>query len=709
MSERTLPRIRLRIGIAVMFLGIMLPLTGVMTAVLYRQNTRLAFDMAETAMDSASQEVVSSVRVLLGQMARVVDTSVAFGLAERNSLRSVDTLRPLVEQMDQIPDIYALFYGFAKDGAFYEVIRVPADGRPFGARKQVPPAGARYVLRIIDTIEGERVDSWIYIARWGEVVGVERADVAKYDPRPRPWYKAALETKGVATSGVHVFSSLGQPGMTLSGKLATADGEVVGVFGADLTTQSLSRFLSEHAIGTDGQVFILDEDERLIGYAHPEKAMALDGDHVDVARAEAVEDRLVADAVRLRRNLGDRFRAEMGDTGGTYLVAFSRFPEAFGKRWTIGAVGNENEFIGALRRASLMIVLIGSAFLGLASLAVLWASRLLTRPIQALTEEAEAIRRFQLDGEVDVRSAIAEVHTLANAMGAMKGALKSFGTYVPRDLVREIVAAGTPTEVGGQRRQLTVLFTDLANFAGSTEALAPEQVMERLSTYLQAIAQVIEDSGGIVDKFMGDGVMALWNAPLQFEDHVARACHAVLGARAATAALNVWLAAEGEAPLFTRFGLHTGACVVGNVGSRERMQYTALGSTVNLASRVEALNKRFGTECLVTGAVEEVVRGQFLLRPLGPVVAFGTSAPLELYELAGEAGSEPAAALCADWAEPFAAWRAHDWAAAATAFEHFLAGRPDDGPARLLLAKAREFQADAPAPGWDGALRFDAK
>lgn len=708
MTGTKLLRIRLRIGIAVMFLGIMLPLTGMMTAVLYQQNSRLAIEMGKASMDSASQGVVSAVRLLLGQIARVVDTSVAFGLAERTTLRNVETLRPLLEQMEQIPDIYALFFAFAKDGAFYEVIRVPHNGRPFGPHKKIPPPQARYVLRIIDSVEGEKVDSWIYLSNWGEAVAVERADSISYDPRPRPWYKAAQEVKGVATSGVHVFSSLGQPGMTLSGKLATTDGELIGVFGADITTRSLSRFLIEHAIGTDGVVFILDEDDRLIGYPHPERAMAQADGQIDVVKAEAVDDRVVADAVRLRGSLGDRFRSELGENGETYLVTFNRFPDDFGKRWTIGTVGNETVFTGPLRRASLMIVLIGTIFLGLAFFAVLWASRLLTRPIQALTAETDSIRRFNLDGEVTVQSAIAEVHTLADAVGAMKAALKSFGTYVPKDLVREIVESGTPTEVGGQRRQVTVLFTDLANFTTASESMAPEVLMDRLSTYFQAVSQTIEATGGIVDKFIGDGLMALWNAPTPIDGHEIRACRAVMDARDATAKLNTWLAAEGEAPLFTRFGLHTGIGVVGNVGAHDRMQYTALGACVNLASRVESLNKRFATECLVTGDIETAARGHFLFRPLGPVMAHGTSTAVLLFELMGDLGADHAAALCAAWADPFAAWQARDWAAAAAAFTHFLALYPQDGPAAVLSAMSRQFLAQ-PEPAWDGILRFDGK
>ncbi len=694
-------RVRLRVGIAVMFLSVMLPLTGLMTAVLYRQNSQLAVQLAETAMSSATNDVVAGVRSLLGPMARVVDLSVAFGKAEGESLRRLDGLRPLVDELDKFTDLYALYFGFGRDGAFYEVIRVPPPGQGDGLKGRHPPPEARYVLRIIDTVDGERVDSWIYIAKWGEVVGVERPPKAVYDPRQRPWYKTALATREIATSGLYVFSSIGRPGLTLSRQLATDDGAVIGVFGADLSTETLSRVLAEHRVGGSGVVFILDEEQRLLGHPQPERTLVQEGGQVQIVKAVDFSDPVLADAVRKRAaGAGDRFRAPLGPDGEEYMVSFTHFPEDFGKDWTIGVIAAERDFVGPLRRASAMIVLIGSVFLILASIAVVWVSRLLTQPIQALTAETDRIRNLDLTSEVKVRSSVVEVQTLAEALGTMKTALRSFGAYVPKGVLKGIIETGIGTEVGGERRQLTILFTDIKDFTGISENMVPEDLLHHLSVYLEGLSAVVGAHNGAVDKFIGDAVMALWNAPQLDPDHVANACRAMLAGRATIRRLNIELVANNYPPMPTRFGLHTGMVVVGNVGCADRMQYTALGAAVNLASRVESLNKRFGTEMLVTGAVEDVVRDRFVFRPLGPVVASGTTVPVLLFELVGAVGDVPHAASPAEladvaiWREAFSAYVDGDWATAAEGFRAYLIRHPDDAAGRLLLDRTQVNAAD---------------
>ena len=685
-------RIRLRVGIAVMFLSIMLPLTAAMTGILYGQNSQLAMQLAESAMDGATRDVVSGVGALLVPLARVVDLSVGFGKAERNSLRRLESLRPLVEELDQFPDIYALYFGFARDGAFYEVIRIPLPDSGTKLKGRHPPSTARYALRIIDTIDGERVDSWIYIAKWGEVVGVERASEATYDPRPRPWYKSALTTKGIATSGLHIFTSIDRPGMTLSRQLATDDGELIAVFGADLTTENLSHVLAERRVGSRGVVFIMDEEQRLLGHPEPERTLIQKDGQLDVIKAKDFSDPILAEAVSKHvAGAGDHFRAALGPKGDEFLVSFTRVSEGFGKDWTIGIIAAEDDFVGPLRRASVMIVVIGVVFLGIASLAVLWISRLLTRPIQSLTDETKRIRNLQLSGEVRVQSSVDEIQTLALALDAMKAALRSFAAYVPKGVVKGIIESGTGTEVGGERRQLTVLFTDIKGFTATSENMVPEDLLNHLTIYLEGIAAAIDHHNGIIDKFIGDAVMALWNAPQRDPDHVANACRAMLACQAAIQQFNADLVNNNYPPFPTRFGLHTGVTVVGNVGCHDRMQYTALGATVNLASRVEALNKHFGTEMMVTGAVEEVVRDLFVFRPLGPTIASGTSIPVLLFELVGAKDGEPNAASpenlarVADWQDAFTAYDAGDWDRAAEGFQAYLTRYPDDMACRLLL------------------------
>jgi adenylate cyclase len=709
-------RIRLRVGIALIFIAIMVPLTAVMTMVLYRQNVELAQDIARGAMERTSAEVAGGLRDLMAPMARMLDMSAAFAKENRGSLRKVESLRPMVESLDSLPEVFAIFLGFAEDGAFYEVLRVPAPGQP-GLRNLHPPREARYTLRIKDKVGDELVDSYIYIAKWGDVVGVERAAGSTYDPRPRPWYKAAAAADGVVTSGVHVFSSIGRPCLSLSRRLATDDGATIGVFGADLATDTLSGILARLAVGKDGVVFILDEEGRLIGYPHAERALVQHDGSVEVAKAEQIGDRVTADAVRLHKSgMGDRFRAELGDEGKPYLVSFTAFPGEFGRGWTVGVIAAEDEFIAPLRRASVIILTAGFGVLVLASLAVVWASQAVTLPIQRLIGETARIEDLDLAEDVRVDSVVVEIHALASALARMKAALRSFAAYVPKDILRLIIDSGRGTAIGGVRQPVTVLFTDMAGFTNTSEFMTPEDLAFQLSLYLELLSDTIGSHGGTIDKYIGDAVMALWNAPRADPDHIAAACRGVLACRAALADFNDELVREQFPPMPTRFGLHTGIALVGNVGSVTRMQYTALGAAVNLASRIEGLNKIFLTTALVTAEIEQAVRGRFLFRPLGAVVPSGTSLPAQLFELVGNldpAGPLPAdtatRARCAVWEDAFGHYQARDWQRAAEAFDSYFRAYPDDMSCRVLLERCRAYAASPPPPEWDGALRFDEK
>jgi adenylate cyclase len=272
-----------------------------------------------------------------------------------------------------------------------------------------------------------------------------------------------------------------------------------------------------------------------------------------------------------------------------------------------------------------------------------------------------------------------------------------------------LIVTGSSGLLDGERRPLTVMFSDLAGYSASTEHLPPEHVLEHLSRYFDALSKPIHRFHGTIDKFIGDSIMALWNAPVPDEDHVANACRAMLACRSAGEKLNRGFIEAGLPQMRTRFGLHTGAAIVGSVGPFTRLQYTALGAMVNLASRVEGMNKYFGTELLVTGAVEAAVRERFLLRPLGKVVAVGTEDAVEIFELVAELEQATAHqnALCAAWGAAFEPYDAQRWQEAAALFESFLSDYPADGAAPALVAHClEELESEASA---DGALHFTTK
>ena len=229
-------------------------------------------------------------------------------------------------------------------------------------------------------------------------------------------------------------------------------------------------------------------------------------------------------------------------------------------------------------------------------------------------------------------------------MAVAQRSIWSFARFVPKDIVKGIVDGSISTELGGVRREVTILFTDVTNFTGIAEAADPDSLMHQTSRHFAALTEAFLAEGGTVDKFIGDSVMVFWNAPhLQF-DHVERACRAALSAKAASDALNTQFEAEGLPPFAVRFGIHFGDAVVGNVGSAERMNYTALGNSVNLAARLEGLNKEYGTTILVSDAVRKRVEHCFRFKAIASVIAKGMTTETRVYELV-EAVAEDALRL----------------------------------------------------------------
>lgn len=694
--------IKLRVGIAMVFLAVVVPLTVVMIGLLFRQNARLSQQMATQVMDLAAREATTAVTGLVGDLSNAVELSVAFGRAQQEALRRPETLRPFLDELSRMPSAYSLYFGLHEDGDFYQVVRLPPGLKRFGPEGAAPPADAKWVIRTIEGGSGERRDTYLYLASWGKVLRIERADPV-YDPRKRPWYEAAIGTDQVASSGVYIFSGTGRPGLTLSRRLVTEDNVRLGVFGADVSMTALADFLKAQKVGNTGLTFILDENGNLVGFPDVNKSVVVDADgKVGLVRGDQVAEPTVAAAVRAWQ-AGSENSFTVSVNGEDWLTYFKPFPEHFGRKWVVGVVVAEDDFVGPLKRASALILLVGVGFIVLATLGIVGASRLLARPIHDLIRETERIRRFELDGPVKIRSPVQEIDRLAAAVGSMKAGLASFGTYVPKSLVHDIIRSGAGTGIGGSRRPLTVMFTDLAGFTSAAEGMEPEQVLHWLSSYFDAMSHAIHSHSGTIDKFIGDAVMAMWNAPVEDPDHVGNACRAMLSCRRAAKVLG----RDGAPALRTRMGLHTGTAMVGNVGSSDRMQYTALGAMVNLASRIESLNKQFGTELLVTGAVAEVVGKQFLLRPFGPVVVAGASIPIPVFELMGEKGDSRADLDL--WLKAWELWRKGEWSAAADGFARYAAGHPDDKASVRFLEYARRFAAEGPPPDWDGVLRFTSK
>ena len=350
------------------------------------------------------------------------------------------------------------------------------------------------------------------------------------------------------------------------------------------------------------------------------------------------------------------------------------------------------------------------------TLVIVLVARNMARPIADLARETNIIQRLELDNPVFTRSRVAEVQDLAAAIGALKTTLQGLGRYIPRGVVHNLIKDGKLPELGGQSRQVTVMFTDAVGFTKLGELMNPQDLMRKLSSYFEVLSAEVLAEGGNIDKYIGDAVMAVWNGVEDDPEHTVRACRAALKCAAENDRLNDMWRSYKWPEIHTRFGLHQGEAVVGNIGSRTRMDHTTIGACVNTASRLEGLNKAYGTRILISEVVRDGVADRFLTRPIDRVRPAGSTQPIMIYELLGALDGDDAIAAppeahrrCARWAEIYDAYLARDWTGVETLIDAFLAEFPDDGVALVYRERARRYASVPPADDWDGVEISDRK
>lgn len=284
----------------------------------------------------------------------------------------------------------------------------------------------------------------------------------------------------------------------------------------------------------------------------------------------------------------------------------------------------------------------------------------------------------------------------------------AFGHYLAPAVLRELLRAPEKLRLGGQRRRVTVLFSDVAGFTTLSERLPPETVSTLLNGYLDRMTACVSQTGGTLDKFVGDAVMAEWNVPLDQPDHAARACETALRMLEEVRLHGPTWRAQGGGGLEIRIGINTGEVAVGNMGSHQIFDYTVIGNAVNTAARLEPLNKDYGTRILVSGTTrreaEQQQPGRYVFRALGRVMPKGRAEPLDIHELVGwmEHLDTTTRTVLEDFEGAVALYQAGRFDAALPIFHAVSEQRAGDGPAALFATRCEILLAQPPAQDWDG-------
>jgi len=688
----------------------------------YIQNTESALEVARELIERSGDGVLLRTRLLTQPLRALVESMNSLpGSAARASGFEHPLLPALLDVLDTHPQMYSAYFGEG-DGGFFQAVSL-AD-RPAVAAKLGAPPNARFSLRRIFVQgapgKGTRLEQWRHLDASRKPLATLPPHPADYDPRQRPWFVQASQMDGPVRTDLYLFSSTGGLGFTMAQRIAASRPLV---FGVDMTLESLSRFLRQERLGDSGLLFMFDSDGGVIGYPDPQvltRPSTRGGQDARRATVRSLGNPVAQAVFTLFEQKGKQSLplGRINVDGTEYLCQVRHVAELGSDEDYMALVAKVEDFTAPLARTrnaslifALALTLVVVPILGLA------ASRF-GRGLIHLAAEADRIRMLDLDSTEPLNSGIAEMHNLGVAVARMRSALHSSICYLPKSLVKQFMESGLSPVLGGERRELTLLFTDIQDFTPLAENLLPEELMQAMGQYFEVVGQAVLNEGGTIDKYIGDAVMAFWNAPVADKDHVGKACLAALRLAKASRELNDRRGELGLPLLRTRVGVHTGAAIVGNVGASDRMDYTALGANVNLASRLEGLNKLYATNILASGTVRERARGQFLFRSVDVVVPKGASAAHAIFELVGALPASPHAdvaaprammGFCSRWERAITLYRTAQWDKALAEFAALAELAPDDRLAAMYVNRTQRLLDNKQGRDWKAIMRFKDK
>ena len=739
-KKALLSHVSLSSGLIIVFLMITTIICGAIIGQNYIKTTQLTYGFLSKSLQEMSRRVLEradrTVNPLI-DLAAELAALMALPPDDRATVANPFDQRTRVllsQAMEYNPQISSVFVAY-DDGGFTQLYAIPNGDTLEWSDVQSPP-GARFAMRRLSgPAQSMRQERWTFFDENMFQLGAEIIGLDSFDPRERPWFKLGKESDQVVVSKPYAFATLDAVGITVSRKFSGAH---TGVVGVDMTLSGLSRALGQLEVSPNGTIAIFDGSGSLIAYpsdtsllvkaATPQRPATVSelGDPILSALYQqafpAIEPgvrpspkaRLSSDQTS-PRPVTDvvEFRVD----GKWFVGQALLLPDKFGIPAFIAIAEPQSEVLSGVDQITKQNLVVSAVLLMVTGVIIVLVSRLLTRPVRALAKETHHIRMLQLGDRQDVHSRFTELQDLSDGMAAMKSTVRAFQRYLPMAVVERLVRGDSDAgELGGENRDVTIMFTDVVGFTDMADMMPPQDLTRKLSSYLNRLNGPIVESHGVVDKFIGDSVLVVWNGYRDLADHEFHACTAALNCRRSNRELNALWRQFGWPEMHTRYGIHTGDAVVGNIGSSDRMDFTTIGASVNTASRLESLNKVYGTDIMVSETVHAKVKDRFLMRSVDWVRPKGVSRPVKVYELIGSldpdsdlSASKADRRRCAIWEAIYSHYLSRNWAEAADRLRKYLAEYPEDRVAEIYRERAERFAIAPPPEEWDGIEKFNYK
>ena len=700
-EERPKQRAHDKLGLRTALTGLVL-LTVAVTAILIHLTWFYA------ARQNVADVVGQLNRQIVGSVQHEVRATLNDAWSVQEAVRSIffqEAIKPTDEAKREFiflallrshPTLSWIALGFP-DGAFFGALKAADDEIDMVEVKRHPETGIRQ----------QRVDT--YTPQSGDVLFRGREITpSDYLATAQTWYQRAVAEDGPGWSMLSHLPYRDRAAIVTSTPIVI-DLDFSGVLAVVVELERLSQFLAGLQVGKTGTVVILDRNGKVVASAvstalerqrqgdMPEFE-TLARDNPMLGSVAALLDGKDVSLADLRETLQ---RQTTGPTDNNdYFVTFS--PLKF-NNWVVVTVIPADDFLASIQRNVVMLLvgLLGLTLL-IAAIAILSANHLVTAPLLRIAGQLKHIEEFRLERVGRLTSPLRELDDLSGALSQMSRGLASFQKYMPTELVRTLVSRGVEARPGGHHQQLTVMFTDLAGYTSISERLG-DRVVPVLAEYLEAVSAAVLGRDGTIDKFIGDGVMAFWGAPVPNDRHALDACAAALECQRLLASQRASADRCGGTALRMRIGINTGRMLVGNIGSNERLSYTVIGDPVNVASRLEPLGKLYGVDIIIGEETRTAAGDNIIVRRLDRVAVYGRIGGLAIYELLGV--TECAGFVTPEWVRTYeaglAAYENRRWSEAINLFEATAAiRRVVDRPSEILIERCRFCLADPPPSDW---------
>lgn len=633
-----------------------------------------------------------------------------FAGPENGAFDSKQFLRLASEVVELIrikPDYAAITITLNRTGEFVQVSQTPSGGTSIQTTEVIA--------------SGKRVRK-TYVPYGNRLEPFSQETGQFTDPRTQQSYRKAQESKLVSWTTADLLQNLpsgAQLGTICSAPILDSEGRFLGVVSISITLTDLSRFLQTVKVSENGfptLIELLGDRSKVIADPQPQRLMTSDAGGPRLITIDELPDerlKIVAKTVEdfPRFSESETRISKFKYNNEVYFLGFRRISGAQRPPWVLAVALPQNDFLNWSRETNLFFLTFTALALAVgAAVALLLADRVV-RPLQSLVAETVKIKQFEWGESKPLHSNIREIDDLSISFETLKSGLRSMEKLVPADYARSLIASGQEARLGGERRHITTYFGDIIGFTRLSHELPPEDLVEILAEYLDVLSDVVLDNDGTLDKFNGDDVMAFWGAPTLTTDHAKTAVSAALKSLLAITELHIELRQNNMPILSASFGVATGDVIVGNVGSKKRMTYTVIGDSVNLASRLQGLNKFYSTHILASEGTYKECEKDFVWRLVDSVSVFGRFESEQVYEPLGFTAdtTHDLVRLAEISNQAFALYQNREFEAAAKAYEEILAVHRNDGPSSILHARCIKFMKKPPEKDWDGSYQMSLK